>query len=849
MTNVRQWHSAHQDQGLTAAAQSWRPSKTESREYAPFTTRTPWLVTLLVVILGCIAALETAFHSGVDADDPNDSATLARRQEDSTTLPEFSILTTTDSEPTITTSIEPSTTVIPSTTSTPTTSAVTSPTTSGPTTSRVASPTTSRDSTSPTEITASYANPDGFITNKTPTTSRSNDVTAASTDEDAHITNATPTTSLSPDPPVTESADPESFITTDAPSGETLHLTVVTVSPETATQVTTDSMGSTVTNTVVVSVSSTVTTSEIISNGLVTLAISPTVLTTVIGGETQVISTSTTVTAPASSSTPTAPAGVKSSQVQISKTYKDHDFFLSSYLAVLVAVLLKLTWGLVFSGLKMLEPFYQLSKPGGATPSESLLADYLSAAYGWTHIRHIFSGHWVMLFSTFAYIAMATLSPIASESMATVATQFCPQPSGIMQPCSPVWVINKGPARALEGILIAVAVLIILVIVFNFRRKSGIHSNPSSIATMASLLSHDDMLQDLRQLDPSASDKSILAALSGTRYVLTSYTDATGLPRYGITKSTSSMTSNPYSLGSANNFDASSRHQYAALTNPNNMSLQEYPIREQKPFSVSWRLVRDAIFILVILALFGIVLAYYLVGNRSAFNNWFNSGGFGPKFTLTLIAALIDFGWKTLEREVRILAPYRRLGARRARADKSVLVDVAGVPLSALWGAMRRGEVFHSIVAVTAILSDVLIITVGGVPFSQGRFFDAYLYSSYISLAILGWMVLVMLAVFWWRAQVKRLRLPREPDTILSVWLMMADEGNGLLREYGGWETTRGAERDRAAKRRGAIYSGGWMKVEDGSERWCISVDDGVAGGGGGGGGSLVSYDYGTVRY
>lgn len=781
-------------------------------------------MTLLVAVLGCIAALEVAFNSGVDANEQTEAGAAVKRQETTTPSPEFTILTSTP-ESTITTSIVPSSVVASS--ADPTSFIlISTPTTTGPTTS----PSTSNDLTF-------SADPTSFLTIETlnPVTTTSRDtsrVTAASADRGSFITTDRITTTSR----TTQTSDLP--VTVDTPTSDVLDLTVITVTPETTTpqtitsQETITSDGSTFTRG-----STIILTSD--TPSVVTLAVSPTLLTTVIEGSTAVISTSTTVAAPTASSQP-SPA-VKASQVQITKTFEGHDYFLSSYLAILIAVTLKLTWGLVFSGLKMLEPFFQLSKNGGASASESLLADYLSAAYGWNHIRHIFSGHWVMLFSTLCYLAMAALSPIASETMGITATEMCPTSGGGLQPCTPVWVLNKGPGRTLEGMLIFIAVLILLVIVFNFRRTSGIFSNPSSIATMASLLSHDDMIQELRQIDAGSSDKSILAALSGTRYTLMSYTDSAGIPRYGITKNTSSSESNSYSLASERNFDALSRPRYAAVSNPNNMTLQEHPITEQKPFSVSWRWVRDVSFLLVIFALFGIVLAYYVVGNHSDFNNWFNSGAFGPKFTLTSIAALIDFLWKTIEREVRILVPYRRLGARQAAAERSVLVDIGGVPISSLWSALRRGEVFHSVVAFTAILSDLLLIAVGGVPFSHGAVWDAYLYSSYISLAILAWMALVMFGVFWWRSQIRQLRMPREPDTILSIWLMMADEGNGVLKEYSGWETTRGGERDRAAIGRGTRYWGGWTKGESSIERWCIGVE-GVET-------TLLGYDYATTGY
>ena len=472
-----------------------------------------------------------------------------------------------------------------------------------------------------------------------------------------------------------------------------------------------------------------------------------------------------------------------------------------------------------------MEPFYQLSKPNGATAAESLLADYLSAGYSLGHIKHIFSGHWIMLFSTIGYCGMAVLSPLASESMGVIATKFCTNQQGKLSPCSPVWVVNMATARGLEAVLCVVAAMIVGVIICNWPRSSGIFNNPSSIASLASLLSHEDMLQDLRQLDQRASDESIKIAVSGTRYVMMSYEISPGIYRYGVTKTTSGI-STPYSLGNTHNFDYESRNKYAAVSNPTNMAFQDGgPIREQKPFSISGRLVRDSLFLCVLVALFGIVLGYYLEGADTPFNRFFNSGAFGAKFTLTAVAALADFQWKTMEREVRIITPYRHLHKRNAEARKSALVDVGGVPVSSLWGALARGEVFHSVVALTAILSDCLIIAISGVPFSTATVHEAYIISSYVSLAIIAFMILVMIGMLWWRLQVKKLKLPREPDTLLAIWLMLCDEDNELRREFNGWESTSGAHRDRAARGRATRYWGGWAKSSDSKERWSIGVE------------------------
>ena len=377
--------------------------------------------------------------------------------------------------------------------------------------------------------------------------------------------------------------------------------------------------------------------------------------------------TTQTTSAPAATITneEKAPETVKSSQIQIGETFTQADYFNSSYLAVVIAVILKIVWAMVFASFKLMEPFYQLSRPEGASAKHGLLAEYLSTGYSVAHIQHIFSGHWIMFLTTLVYVCTGVLAPLATESMTVISTAYCVTPDGGRAKCNPVWVLNNDIARALQSILCLIAALIVLLVILNWPRKSGIFSNPSSVASMASLLSHEETLHDFRQLEQSADKRQLEAALSGNHYTLSSYelSASSGMYRYGLVKTSSSSISSPYSLSQTHNFDAQSRSKYSSLPNPSNMTLGADPVTSStQPFSFSRRLIRDSVFLASIIALFGVVLAYYLDGSNSGFNRWFNSNTFGPRFILTATALILDFHWKTLEREVRILIPYLRLG-------------------------------------------------------------------------------------------------------------------------------------------------------------------------------------------
>lgn len=245
------------------------------------------------------------------------------------------------------------------------------------------------------------------------------------------------------------------------------------------------------------------------------------------------------------------------------------------------------------------------------------------------------------------------------------------------------------------------------------------------------------------------------------------------------------------------------------------------------------------VFLAALVALLGVIVAYYLDGSNSGFNRFFNSHTFGPGFILTSAAVVIDFHWKTLEREVRILVPYRNLGHRMAKPETSVLLNVGGTAVEHFPKALYRGEWFHALIAGTAILSDFLIVAVAGVPYSTAQVWQAFLVSAYVSMGILGVMILSTFGVFWWRESLRKLKMPREPDTLLSVWLMLCDDGNSLRTEFDGWETTGERERAKACRNRGAKYRGGWIQDHNGSGRWrwCVGMD------GGGKEGMVVGYE------
>ncbi|OAG44838.1 hypothetical protein AYO21_00800 [Fonsecaea monophora] len=524
-----------------------------------------------------------------------------------------------------------------------------------------------------------------------------------------------------------------------------------------------------------------------------------------------------TVLAESTSVPTTPPDHQRADEVELGLALSNLQYFRAIYLPVLVAVVLKLIWAIVFTSTKMMEPFHLLSREKGASATESLLADYLATSLSIDDIWNMFLCHPVVTLVGVVYLCLSALPAIATQSTTVRAIAWCRSPTLIMERCNPMWYLKVDYTRALQAVLSLIAVIILLVIALSSRRRSGVFSNPSSIATMASLLNSEDFMEDLRKIDQRSSRSSAKQILEPYRYMLRQHQTATGYIRYGIVKAP----------------EKSPEHSVRYTKQPKYSALAPRPGESQMHTSkstLSNRFLVDTIFLLCILALLGVLVGYYMDGHDDPFNNYFNHNP-TSQLVLTAAASLLDIRWKQLEREVRLLTPYRRLFQGSSKPEATILVSQNSTPLTSIFQALWRGNLFHAFVAFVAILSDVLIIAIGGVPFNSAQIWLDFLVSIYTSWAILALMVLTVFAIFRWRALNEKMMMPCEPTRPLAVWLMLCNRDNHLREEMQGYETMAPRERDDKVKMRGGLYWAGWLTQPDGSRRWCLEKENGQASG------------------
>lgn len=290
------------------------------------------------------------------------------------------------------------------------------------------------------------------------------------------------------------------------------------------------------------------------------------------------IKTSTSSSFASTSSTSAADSSFTQSDLRIGNNFSRLDYFNAMYFPILLAVILKSVWVVVFASTKMMEPFHQLSKPRGATAEDTLFADYLSTGLSLSSVKAVFQGHWVMALTTGVYVLFALLPSLAAEAMTVKFLAKCDTHSDIgTVRCDPAWMVDVSVIRGIEILLGMMAIMVLVLVILQWKRKNGVMSDPSSIASMASLLHHPDVLADFQQIDPMANTDELSFLLTGNQFKLGTYESSPGQYRYGLIKTVGTVR-----ISESAAFPGT---RYQSISNPYNN--ESKPIASPTPWGLS----------------------------------------------------------------------------------------------------------------------------------------------------------------------------------------------------------------------------------------------------------------------
>jgi hypothetical protein len=317
-------------------------------------------------------------------------------------------------------------------------------------------------------------------------------------------------------------------------------------------------------------------------------------------------------------------------------------------LPLILALFYTIPWRILDSTVREMEPFYQLHKREGAISENSLCLDYSTTFMWTTPFKAVRRGHFVVFWSSLISIVVLLLVPLSSSAFFVSLTGLCgPNVPG---PCHAVWAVYPSFARAIEGILAFIAVLVVALIIFNYSRQSGAYSEPLSIAGLAALLYKSPLLPELREIDSQAKDSEIKSLLAGKRYKIGKFTAMDNTPCYGFVPvnpdceailPTATATAK-YELVNINLGEVTSDLPLENPLPPSNMRMQHlwWAMKQNAGYAFSF---------LLFAGVLSLLSYYHWTGYDSKFEEFMNSSSFGVRIMLTSFGVVIRLIWGNID--------------------------------------------------------------------------------------------------------------------------------------------------------------------------------------------------------
>ncbi|QDS68995.1 hypothetical protein FKW77_009371 [Venturia effusa] len=328
--------------------------------------------------------------------------------------------------------------------------------------------------------------------------------------------------------------------------------------------------------------------------------------------------------------TPKAVENIQHQVLWVRSSWPLWKVFIGGYFPVLLAVLFKLFWTAIYAKIKLIEPFMRMARPEGSIASDTLHTYYLSSYLMPDALFSMVKGHWLIFWSAVVYLAVGLLAPLGSEVLFMDTNWNCPNPDfSEMRKYNPCWPpklsVDPVMVRFLQGLLVFVAIMTITLMVMVIRTPTGLYSDPSSIGAIASLTHHPEVLDDFRKLDDEALLKDVRRQLGTRKYRLDDYQRDDGTWRYGFVPVSPASTTINYDWNDENGVGSQNLKRTKTFSEGS---------RQQ----AIWDAVSDGSFTLLLLATMGILIAYFKDSGDNAFNRFFNSNSFGPRFVMASLS-------------------------------------------------------------------------------------------------------------------------------------------------------------------------------------------------------------------
>lgn len=334
-------------------------------------------------------------------------------------------------------------------------------------------------------------------------------------------------------------------------------------------------------------------------------------------------------------------------------------YFAGAFLPTVLAVVATSLLEVIGTNAKLMQPFQALASAsssaggssfssggpiqggGGGAAAEASVFLRFDAYMGLLTIpQAIRLGQPLIVVTQLVVLGSAFFAPLAAEAVAIFT------PSGCTEMCYGKIAVQRSVARALEGLVGSIAILLVAVLALTSlkRWKTGVNHNPWSIAGMASLCLNREVRELISRIPRgegrAVTEKNIVKVLEGRRYRLDEFVEPT---RHGVSYGLVVMeedgqagqqrslleteTLEGYNEGEANRQQPTER---SGVGSPGFSSWQA-------PLSWWFR----SLLIFCVASVMAIVAYYQDSTGDSGFERFMDSRGFGVRFFSTLLGVLL----------------------------------------------------------------------------------------------------------------------------------------------------------------------------------------------------------------
>jgi hypothetical protein len=184
---------------------------------------------------------------------------------------------------------------------------------------------------------------------------------------------------------------------------------------------------------------------------------------------------------------------------------------------MMMAVAMGGLWNLVHSSVQQMEPYYQLSRPGGCRAEGTLTSDYAACWIYGVPLKAGAQAQWAVALSSFITVLTSSVLPTVHSTIWQIDW-----PAGHGQrPQYGVARIHKAAMYGAISVSLLAVILGCVLMVILARRKSGMISGTGGLAGLASLICDSpDVLKIFRRLHPCATLNMISTSLEGKQFFL-----------------------------------------------------------------------------------------------------------------------------------------------------------------------------------------------------------------------------------------------------------------------------------------------------------------------------------------